>query len=203
MVRSPWRTCRHRGSGRDRDLEPVEQDGPGCLGRRCSIVLASATTRSPRPRADTTRTQTRYEPGQHVKDPYPRARTETGRPDHLANRLAAARRPTAADEQQVRVLPRVAGRQRHPATLQRTKSAQVLADHRMAHLHRRTNPLLGEHPVQADPQTQLIQASKQHWRIEHDYREVKTGFGLEHYEGRKWVGRHHVTLVAAAHAFLT
>jgi SRSO17 transposase len=50
----------------------------------------------------------------------------------------------------------------------------------------------------------LIRAAKQRWRIEHDYRELKTGLGLAHYEGRKWAGwHHHVTLVAAAHAFLT
>lgn len=52
--------------------------------------------------------------------------------------------------------------------------------------------------------TQLIRACKQRWRVEHDYRELKTGLGLDHYEGRKWVGwHHHVTLVAAAHGFLT
>lgn len=50
----------------------------------------------------------------------------------------------------------------------------------------------------------LIRAAKQRWRIEHDYRELKTGLGLDHYEGRKWAGwHHHVTLVTAAHAFLT
>jgi SRSO17 transposase len=50
----------------------------------------------------------------------------------------------------------------------------------------------------------LIQAAKQRWRVEHDYRELKTGLGLDHYEGRKWAGwHHHVTLVTAAHAFLT
>jgi SRSO17 transposase len=50
----------------------------------------------------------------------------------------------------------------------------------------------------------LIRAAKQRWRIEHDYRELKTGLGLAHYEGRKWAGwHHHVTLVAAAHGFLT
>lgn len=50
----------------------------------------------------------------------------------------------------------------------------------------------------------LVRATKQRWRIEHDYRELKTGLGLDHYEGRKWAGwHHHVTLVAAAHAFLT
>jgi SRSO17 transposase len=50
----------------------------------------------------------------------------------------------------------------------------------------------------------LVRAAKQRWRIEHDYRELKTGLGLDHYEGRKWAGwHHHVTLVAAAHGFLT
>jgi len=52
--------------------------------------------------------------------------------------------------------------------------------------------------------TQLVRACKQRWRVEHDYRELKTGLGLDHYEGRKWAGwHHHVTLVAAAHGFLT
>jgi SRSO17 transposase len=52
--------------------------------------------------------------------------------------------------------------------------------------------------------TRLVQACKQRWRVEHDYRELKTGLGLDHYEGRKWAGwHHHVTLVAAAHGFLT
>jgi SRSO17 transposase len=52
--------------------------------------------------------------------------------------------------------------------------------------------------------THLVRTCKQRWRIEHDYRELKTGLGLDHYEGRKWAGwHHHVTLVAAAHGFLT
>lgn len=42
------------------------------------------------------------------------------------------------------------------------------------------------------------------WRIEHDYRELKHGLGLDHFEGRTWRGwHHHVTLVTAAQAFLT
>jgi SRSO17 transposase len=50
----------------------------------------------------------------------------------------------------------------------------------------------------------LIRLAKLRWRIEHDYREVKTGLGLDHYEGRTWQGwHHHVTLVSAAHAFCT
>ncbi|MER7508949.1 IS701 family transposase, partial [Streptomyces lavendulae] len=41
-------------------------------------------------------------------------------------------------------------------------------------------------------------------RIEHDYRELKTCLGLDHFEGRSFNGWHrHVTLVTAAHLFLT
>ena len=52
--------------------------------------------------------------------------------------------------------------------------------------------------------TELVGAAKARWRIEHDYRELKTGLGLDHFEGRSWIGWHrHVTLVAAAQIFLT
>ncbi|MFD8940397.1 IS701 family transposase, partial [Streptomyces sp. NPDC059578] len=50
----------------------------------------------------------------------------------------------------------------------------------------------------------LVRLAKIRWRIEHDYRELKHGLGLDHFEGRTWRGwHHHVTLVTAAHAFLT
>lgn len=50
----------------------------------------------------------------------------------------------------------------------------------------------------------LVRLAKIRWRIEHDYRELKTGLGLTHFEGRSWSGWHrHVTLVSAAHLFLT
>jgi SRSO17 transposase len=54
------------------------------------------------------------------------------------------------------------------------------------------------------PIAELVQLAKMRWRIEHDYRELKTGLGLGHFEGRSWLGwHHHVTLVTAAHLFLT
>jgi SRSO17 transposase len=54
------------------------------------------------------------------------------------------------------------------------------------------------------PMRRLVRLAKLRWRIEHDYREIKTGLGLDHYEGRTWQGwHHHTTLVSAAHAFLT
>ena len=39
------------------------------------------------------------------------------------------------------------------------------------------------------------------WRIEMDYRELKEELGLDHFEGRHWLGwHHHVTLVTLAYA---
>ncbi|KOX19733.1 hypothetical protein ADK67_32640 [Saccharothrix sp. NRRL B-16348] len=50
----------------------------------------------------------------------------------------------------------------------------------------------------------LVRLAKIRWRVEHDYRELKTGLGLTHFEGRSFTGWHrHVTLVSAAHLFLT
>jgi SRSO17 transposase len=54
------------------------------------------------------------------------------------------------------------------------------------------------------PLVELVRLAKARWRIEHDYRELKTGLGLDHFEGRSWIGWHrHVTLAAAAQLFLT
>ncbi|MFF6844916.1 IS701 family transposase [Streptomyces tanashiensis] len=54
------------------------------------------------------------------------------------------------------------------------------------------------------PARDLVRLAKARWRIEHDYRELKTALGLDHFEGRSFAGWHrHVTLVTAAHLFLT
>jgi len=54
------------------------------------------------------------------------------------------------------------------------------------------------------PLKDLVRLAKIRWRIEHDYRELKTGLGLDHFEGRSWTGwHHHATLVTAAHLFIT
>ncbi|WJY91873.1 hypothetical protein CFAEC_05145 [Corynebacterium faecale] len=51
---------------------------------------------------------------------------------------------------------------------------------------------------------ELVRLGKIRWRIEHDYRELKHGLGLDHFEGRHWLGwHHHTTLVTAAHLFVT
>jgi SRSO17 transposase len=50
----------------------------------------------------------------------------------------------------------------------------------------------------------LVRTAKIRWRIEHDYRELKHGLGLDHFEGRSYTGRHrHVTLTTTAQAFCT
>jgi SRSO17 transposase len=54
------------------------------------------------------------------------------------------------------------------------------------------------------PITELVRLAKIRWRIEHDYRELKHGLGLDHFEGRSFTGWHrHVTLAALAQAFCT
>jgi SRSO17 transposase len=50
----------------------------------------------------------------------------------------------------------------------------------------------------------LVRLAKIRWRIEHDYRELKHGLGLDHFEGRSWPGWHrHVTLASVAQAICT
>jgi SRSO17 transposase len=40
------------------------------------------------------------------------------------------------------------------------------------------------------------------WMIELDYKQLKGELGLDHYEGRSYLGfHHHCTLVTAAHGF--
>jgi SRSO17 transposase len=81
-----------------------------------------------------------------------------------------------------------------------------------------TRWLLAEWPVDADeptdywlsnmdddtPLAELVRLAKIRWRIERDYRELKTGLGLDHFEGRSFIGWHrHVTLTVLAQAFCT
>jgi SRSO17 transposase len=49
----------------------------------------------------------------------------------------------------------------------------------------------------------FVRIAKARWRIEQDYRELKEELGLDHFEGRQWLGwHHHVCLVTIAYAFL-
>ena len=48
-----------------------------------------------------------------------------------------------------------------------------------------------------------VKTAHARWRIEMDCRELKEELGLDHFEGRHWLGwHHHVTLVTMAYAFL-
>jgi SRSO17 transposase len=50
----------------------------------------------------------------------------------------------------------------------------------------------------------LIHYAKLRWRVEHEDRELKTGLGIDHFEGRSFTGWHrHVTLAVLAQAFCT
>jgi SRSO17 transposase len=54
------------------------------------------------------------------------------------------------------------------------------------------------------PLKTLLRIAKIRWRVEHDYRELKGGLGLDHFEGRSFIGWHrHVTLAVVAQAFCT
>jgi SRSO17 transposase len=54
------------------------------------------------------------------------------------------------------------------------------------------------------PLPTLVHLAKIRWRVEHDYRELKTGLGLGHFEGRSYAGwNRHATLVCLAQAFCT
>jgi SRSO17 transposase len=59
---------------------------------------------------------------------------------------------------------------------------------------------LGEH----EQPERLARLARLRWAIELDYRQLKGELGLDHYEGRSYVGfHHHAALVTCAHAFLT
>jgi len=50
----------------------------------------------------------------------------------------------------------------------------------------------------------LARLARLRWKIELDYKQLKGELGLDHYEGRSWLGwYHHTALVTAVHGFLT
>jgi SRSO17 transposase len=50
----------------------------------------------------------------------------------------------------------------------------------------------------------LARLARMRWKMELDYKQLKGELGLDHYEGRSWLGwYHHTALVTAAHGFLT
>ena len=72
----------------------------------------------------------------------------------------------------------------------------------MATRRRRANQVLVVQPGRPDLTETLVRLAKIRWRVEHDYRELKTGLGIDHFEGRSFIGWHrHVTLTVLAQAF--
>ena len=58
-------------------------------------------------------------------------------------------------------------------------------------------------PADTEPE-RLARLARLRWKIELDYKQLKGELGLDHYEGRSWLGwYHHTALVTAAHGFLT
>jgi SRSO17 transposase len=58
-------------------------------------------------------------------------------------------------------------------------------------------------PADTEPE-RLARLARLRWKIELDYKQLKGELGLDHYEGRSWLGwHHHTALVTCAHAFLT
>jgi SRSO17 transposase len=58
-------------------------------------------------------------------------------------------------------------------------------------------------PADTEPE-QLARLARLRWMIELDYKQLKGELGLDHYEGRSYLGfHHHCALVTAAHGFLT
>ncbi len=128
---------------------------------------------------------------------HPRRRTRRRHPGHLARRI---HRPDALPVRFLRIRP--AGR-RIPRDTDGTLPVQWLIAQWPDQESEPVKYWLASLPADTDP-ADLVRLGKIRWRIEHDYRELKTGLGLDHFEGRSWTGWHrHVTLVTAAHLFIT
>jgi SRSO17 transposase len=97
----------------------------------------------------------------------------------------------------------------------RVIAARPITEHRLAP---REEWLIVEWPEGADeptdywlsnlpantPHERLARLARLRWMIELDYRQLKGELGLDHYEGRSYLGfHHHCALVIAAHGFLT
>lgn len=66
-----------------------------------------------------------------------------------------------------------------------------------------TDYWLSNLPADAEPE-RLARLARLRWKIELDYKQLKGELGLDHYEGRSYLGwYHHTALVTAAHGFLT
>jgi SRSO17 transposase len=71
------------------------------------------------------------------------------------------------------------------------------------HAEQPTGYWISNLPEGTEPE-RLARLARLRWKIELDYKQLKGELGLDHYEGRSWLGwHHHTALVTAAHGFLT
>lgn len=78
-----------------------------------------------------------------------------------------------------------------------------MAARRMARRRTRTNQVRPFYAAESLSCKQLVRTFKSRWRIERSYEDLKGELGLDHYEGRSFVGwHHHVSVVLACYAFL-
>jgi SRSO17 transposase len=69
--------------------------------------------------------------------------------------------------------------------------------------HEPSDYWLANLPADSTPEW-LARLARLRWMIELDYRQLKGELGLDHYEGRSYLGfHHHCAIVTAAHGFLT
>ena len=69
--------------------------------------------------------------------------------------------------------------------------------------HEPTDYWISNLPADTQPE-RLARLARMRWKMELDYKQLKGELGLDHYEGRSWLGwYHHTALVTAAHGFLT
>ena len=83
-------------------------------------------------------------------------------------------------------------------------AAGGVADRRMARQEEQPSDYwLTNLPADSAPE-RLARLARLRWKIELDYKQLKGELGLDHYEGRSWIGwHHHTALVTVAHGFLT
>ena len=127
------------------------------------------------------------------------ARPRPGRRRLPDGRLPRHRRPATRLALRVRARDRRAPRHRRPPG-----AARGMADRRMARRPRRADRLLDLQPAgrQRARAAGAPGAAALDDRV--DYKQLKGELGLDHYEGRSYLGfHHHCALVTAAHGFLT
>jgi hypothetical protein len=92
----------------------------------------------------------------------------------------------------------------HPVERDRCPPRGGVADHRIARRRRAPSDYwISNLPADTAPEG-LARLARLPWMIELDYRQLKGELGLDHYEGRSYLGfHHHCAIVTAAHGFLT